>query len=79
MNHAYYNKLKKTDTYTSHNNPKSMSKKRSFLLKYSIIENEVEYPRELVVKQVVNKIQAENKLRALCSTEIVITSNTEIQ
>ena len=55
-----------------------MSKKRSFLLKYSIIENEIEYPRELVIKQVVNKIQAENKLRSECKCRIIITSNTEI-
>ena len=55
-----------------------MSKKRSFLLGYSILENGTEFPRTLEVKNVVNKVQAENKLRALCKSPIVITSNKEI-
>ncbi len=55
-----------------------MSKKKSFFLTYSIFVNQEEYAREFTVKGARNKAHAEKQLRAMCSTEIIITSNTEI-
>jgi hypothetical protein len=55
-----------------------MSKKKSFHLKYSILFNQEEYAREYTVKGAKSKLDAEEKLRRMCSSEIVITSNEEI-
>ncbi|MFZ4546480.1 MAG: hypothetical protein ACOYN4_03555 [Bacteroidales bacterium] len=56
-----------------------MSKKKSFLIHYSILVNQEEYAREYTVTSVKSKSEAEKKLRSLCSTPIVIISNTEVE
>ncbi|MEI8049349.1 MAG: hypothetical protein WCI92_18355 [Bacteroidota bacterium] len=65
-------------THPSNSIPHPMPGKKSFLIKYSIIVHQQEYTREYTVKGAKNKEAAEKKLHALCSSEIIITSNTEI-
>lgn len=55
-----------------------MPRKKSFHLKYSIIVHQEEYAREYSIKGIKSKQEAEKKLRRMCSSDIVITSNEEI-
>ena len=52
-----------------------MSKKRDYKINYSILVNGEEYPREVTIKSVTSKENAEIKLRSICKGEIVVTSN----
>jgi hypothetical protein len=55
-----------------------MSKKRSYLINYAIMVNREEYHREFTVTGVKTKTEAEAKLRAMCTTDIVVLSNEEV-
>jgi hypothetical protein len=55
-----------------------MSKKKTFMATYSILDNGEEFTRSLPVTGVKNKKEAEAKLKKLCKVTIVISNMEEM-